>query len=146
MLDSLIAAGSAAAGSAISSFGPKSLSSTNRLVLEAYSDPDCSQSKKLNRDQWVSDFKPKVILDTIEFKPKKLKGLLQDPRHVPIMVPQARTFSCEVSIMIPFSNSVMMKKFKSPSSSSDDGDSDVEKKCGEYGITMFTTGVRMFYH
>ena len=25
-------------------------------------------------------------------------------------------------------------------------DSDVEKKCGEYGITMFTTGVRMFYH
>ena len=25
-------------------------------------------------------------------------------------------------------------------------DSDVEKKCSEYGITMFTTGVRMFYH
>lgn len=25
-------------------------------------------------------------------------------------------------------------------------DSEVEKKCNEYGISMFTTGVRMFYH
>ena len=25
-------------------------------------------------------------------------------------------------------------------------DASVEEKCKEYGITMFTTGVRMFYH
>ena len=102
-------------------FPPLSSSDTNKLTIEAYSDPDCR--KKLNRssNKWVSDFKPKIHLKEATFKRKSTRGLLQaqDPRHAPVLIPQPLEFTCEVSIMRPFSSTAMLSKFTNPFSSSD---------------------------
>jgi len=100
-------------------FSPLAASDTNKLTIEAYSDADCLNKLSRSSNKWVSDFKPKIQLEEAKFKPKKKRGLLQDYRHTPILIPSPRTFTCEVSIMRPFSKSAMLSKFTSPFASND---------------------------